>query len=363
MSPAAQVGAHSLGRTARVLIVDDSIATRRLISMAMSSEGGIEVVGYAPDGAIALEQVEKLNPDVVTLDIEMPQMDGLETLRRLKKQFPGVRVIMLSSLTQRGGRHTLEALSLGADDYVAKNNDGVSFEASIEALRSELIPKIRQFFDAQPRVSPATVRRLAPPSGEAFRPAHRPIRIVAIGISTGGPNALADVLPRLPADFPRPIVITQHMPPTFTRLLAERLDAASKIRVEEATNGSVVEPGKALIAAGSYHLRLERRQSDIVAVLDDGPPENSCKPAVDVMYRSLVDLYGSGVLAVIMTGMGRDGLAGAEMLKKQGASVVAQDRDSSVVWGMPGHIVEHGLADQVVALNRMSEVILRYVKS
>jgi len=346
-------------KAVRVLIVDDSIATRRLIAVALSSESSLDVVGYAPDGRAALEKIERLRPDVVTLDIEMPVMDGLETLREIRRRFPRVRVVMLSSLTRRGGQHTLEALNLGAHDYVAKGGDGRGFDDSLEALRSELIPKLLQFFVRDP--TPPTAPRAAQQAPSQPRRLPKKVDIVAIGISTGGPNALADVLPKLPADFPCPILITQHMPPTFTRLLAERLDQSCAIRVEEAEPGAKLTPGKALVAAGGHHLIVRRRGVDVIADFDDGPPENSCRPAVDVMYRSIASVYGGSALAVIMTGMGHDGAAGAGVLRQQGAAVVVQDRDSSVVWGMPGRVVELGLADEIVGLDRIAPTILQYI--
>lgn len=359
MQAAASILDGNLDRTVRVLIVDDSIATRRLIAVALSTEPSLDVVGYAPDGRAALEKIERLNPDVVTLDIEMPVMDGLATLREIRRRFPKVRVVMLSSLTQRGGQHTLEALNLGAHDYVTKGGDGKSFDESIEALRSELAPKLQQFFLVQKPAVPLPRRLEAVPPAAQKVP--KKVDIVAIGVSTGGPNALADVLPKLPADFPCPIVVTQHMPPTFTRLLAERLDQICKIQVEEATQGCTICPGKAIIAAGGFHLMLRRKGVTVVGELDDGPPENSCRPAVDVMYRSIAPIYGGAALAVVMTGMGHDGAVGTEVLRRGGAAVVAQDRESSVVWGMPGRVVELGLADEVVPLDGLWKTILNYV--
>lgn len=357
MPAAASILDGNLDRVIRVLIVDDSIATRRLIAVALSAEPSLEVAGYAPDGRVALEKIERLQPDVVTLDIEMPVMDGLATLREIRRRFPKVRVIMLSSLTQRGGQHTLEALNLGAHDYVTKGGDGKGFDDSIAALRADLVPKLQQFFVSQPAAPPRRPEAVKP----AARSLPKTVDIVAIGVSTGGPNALADVLPKLPADFPCPLLITQHMPPTFTRLLAERLDQSSKIKVEEASPGCLLRPGKAIIAAGGHHMVVRRRGVTVVTDFDDGPPENSCRPAVDVMYRSIAAVYGGSVLAVVMTGMGHDGAAGADVLRRVGAAVVAQDRESSVVWGMPGRVVELGLADQVVPLDRLSEAILSYV--
>jgi len=330
----------------RVLIVDDSAVVRRLVEELLGEVVGVEVVGTAPNGQIALQKIDRLKPDAVTLDIEMPVMDGMDTLRALRDRGSTVRVLMFSTLTERGGHATFEALSLGADDYVTKPARSSSLGTTLDSLRQELGAKILQFF----------IRERPTQGGEPTQPrraAHRPtkINVVAIGVSTGGPTALTQVLSALPKDFPCPIVITQHMPPMFTRLLAERLALKSQIRVEEAAEGFLLEPGLALIAPGGHHMRVKSSDGTAIVTLDDGPPENSCRPAVDVMFRSVAETFGGNTLAIVMTGMGKDGLSGTQDLKAAGASVLAQDRATSVVWGMPGYVVDAGLADIVASLN------------
>jgi two-component system, chemotaxis family, protein-glutamate methylesterase/glutaminase len=357
------VTAAGNGRAIRVLIVDDSVVIRRLVGLALGEDPAFEVVGVAANGSIALRKIVELKPDAVTLDIEMPEMDGLETLRRIRREFPKLRVVMFSTLTQRGAAHTLEALSLGADDYVTKAANVGSLDTSLRALREELGPKIKQFFGRPAPVSAQTpaappIPKPSPATGPAPKRARRPA-IVAVAVSTGGPNALADIFPLFPGDLPCPMVVTQHMPPMFTRLLAERLNAKSALRVAEAEEGMALEPGLALIAPGDFHLKLRRAGGRVEATLDRGAPENSCRPAADVMFRSVLDVYGGDAVCVVLTGMGKDGLEGARLLREAGAPVVAQDEATSVVWGMPGHVVQAGLAESVVPLERVPAAVLR----
>jgi two-component system chemotaxis response regulator CheB len=355
-------------RKIRVLVVDDSVVIRRLVTHALSEDSRIEVVGAAPNGAIALQRIIQLRPDVVTLDIEMPEMNGLEALREIRKLHPGIRVIMFSTLTERGAAVTLEALSLGASDYVAKAANVGSLEKSMLSLRSELVPKVKQFFrsgtDSKKLSAPMTAKpntiacAALKPRPSSFVSARK---VVAIGVSTGGPNALAEVMPMFPRNFALPIVIVQHMPPLFTRLLAERLDSISQIRVEEANEGSRLEAGKALIAAGGSHMRVQRSSGAVVAIQDDGPPVNSCRPAVDVLFNSVAETFGGNAVVAMLTGMGADGLRGTETLAGMGAYVVAQDEASSVVWGMPGAVVKAGLANATVDLRSIVPEILKQV--
>lgn len=353
----------ALGRPIRVLVVDDSVVIRRLVTQVLSEDPAIEVAGVAANGIIALARIPQVNPDVVSLDVEMPEMDGLETLRRIRKQFPAVRVIMLSALTARGANHTLEALSLGANDYVTKPANVGSLDRSMEKLRGELIPKIKQFFETAlpPASLPAPVA-VKPVSNYTPVVPYKP-EVIAIGVSTGGPNALAQIFPEFPAGFPLPILVVQHMPPLFTRMLAERLCNQSHLQVVEAADGMVVEPGHAFIAPGDYHMQVLRRDQRLIVRLDQGPPQNSCRPAVDVLFSSLAKVCGGRVLSVVLTGMGQDGLRGAQELKSQGAAVLAQDQASSVVWGMPGSVATAGLADKVLPLKSVVPEILRRVKS
>lgn len=356
------------GSRIRVLVVDDSVVIRRLVTHALEEEPTIEVVGTAANGAIGLARVEQLNPDVITLDIEMGEMDGLEMLRRLRQTYPAkdVRVIMFSTLTERGASATIDALWLGADDYVSKASNEGSLDRSMASLRRDLIPKIKQFFVFEeelahtPPPAPVSVPKTTVAIPRTTSSAtHTGAEIVVIGVSTGGPNALATIMPQFPADFPLPILIVQHMPPLFTRLLAERLQTACKLKVEEAENGVAIEPGKVLIAPGNYHMRVRKTHLKATVSLDQEPPENSCRPAVDILFRSAEEAYGSSVISVILTGMGYDGLRGMEVLKAHGAYVIAQDEATSVVWGMPGAVVNARLADLVLPLQEIVPEIIR----
>jgi two-component system, chemotaxis family, protein-glutamate methylesterase/glutaminase len=348
------------GERIRVMVVDDSVVIRRLVTVALEQDPELQVVGAASNGAIALQRILQFNPDVLTLDIEMPEMDGLETLRRVRLAYPRLRVIMFSTLTERGAGMTLKALTLGADDYVAKVSNEGSLDRSMIRLREELIPKIKQFFH-MPRQSraaqPESARVSGAPAvsrGSKVRP-----KVLVIGVSTGGPTALSAILPDLPADFPLPVLVVQHMPPMFTRLLAERLDASCKLQVEEAKHGVPVHMGKILIAPGDFHLKVALSGGGVRVCLDQSPQLNSCRPAVDALFTSIGEVYGGAAIAVILTGMGQDGLRGVEILKSQGASILAQDEASSVVWGMPGAVVDAGLADRVLALEQVMPEILR----
>jgi len=355
------------GERIRVLVVDDSVVIRRLVTHALEHDPDLEVVGVAANGSIALQRIPQFNPDVLTLDIEMPEMDGLETLRRVRRDFPHMRVIMFSTLTERGAGVTLEALTLGADDYVTKASNQGSLDVSINHLREDLIPKIKQFFrlPGKSRVATWLEAAQAPvvvPPWQAI-PAvpitkMRP-KVLVIGVSTGGPTALATILPHLPAGFPLPILVVQHMPALFTRLLAERLCTTCRLPVKEASQGDRVDAGRILIAPGDFHLRVASRGGEVHANLDQSPPQNFCRPAVDVLFSSIADVYGGAVIAVILTGMGHDGLRGVELLKARGASILAQNEASSVVWGMPGAVVNAGLADCVLPLDLVVPEIVR----
>jgi two-component system chemotaxis response regulator CheB len=357
------------GERIRVLVVDDSVVIRRLVTNALEDDPDLEVVGVAANGSIALQRIPQYNPDILTLDIEMPEMDGLETLRHLRRDYPQLRVIMFSTLTERGAAVTLEALTLGASDYVTKASNEGSLDRSMARLREELIPKIKQFFllpgrgRVAARPEPAHVPASLTPT--RIRPIQQSMtmrpKVVAIGVSTGGPNALGAILPHIPAEFPLPILIVQHMPPLFTRFLADRLSSSCRLPVKEASQGDPLAPGRILIAPGDFHLKVAGNGSGTHVYLDQSPPQNSCRPAVDALFSSIGEVYGGAVIAVILTGMGQDGLRGAEILKAQGASILAQDEASSVVWGMPGAIVNAGLADCVLPLDHVVPEILRRV--
>jgi two-component system chemotaxis response regulator CheB len=353
------------GQRIRVLVVDDSVVIRRLVCHALEEDRELEVVGIAANGRAALERIPQVNPDVITLDIEMPEMDGLEMLRALRRQERAIPVVMFSTMTERGASATLEALSLGAEDYVTKASNAGSLDISLANLRQQLIPKIRQFFQlSQP---PHPVPAVAPAAlSAAIRPAAPPRaicmpRAVAIGVSTGGPAALANLVPQFPPTFGLPIFVVQHMPALFTRLLAERLASLSSLPVREASDGEKPEPGRIYMAPGDLHLRLVASADGPHISLDQTPPLNSCRPAVDALFSSLADVYGPAVVAAVLTGMGQDGLRGAQQLKARGASILAQDEATSVVWGMPGAVVGAGVADQVLPLDAMVPAILRQV--
>ena len=344
----------------RVLVVDDSVVIRNVVSLAFKGDPLLEVVGTASNGAIALAKIPQLNPDVITLDIEMPEVDGLETIRQVRAKYPDIFIIMFSTLSTPGAAATLDALMLGANDYVPKPANCGSIDESIAVLREELIPKVKQFFrlcsaSAAPVHMPsvqATARSFAAITGTG-NPA-----VVAIGVSTGGPNALSAMMPMFPADFAYPVLIVQHMPQVFTRLLAERLQKLTPLRVEEATEGCRVEPGKVLIAPGAYHMNVIRSANEVVVLLDQSTPRNSCRPSVDVLFESVQAVYGGCAVGAVLTGMGQDGLRGAEALKASGAFIIAQDEATSVVWGMPGYVVRAGLADAVVPLHEVVPAIL-----
>jgi two-component system chemotaxis response regulator CheB len=352
-----------------VLVVDDSVVIRRLVAHALEQEPLIEVVGVASNGAIALQRIPQFNPDVLTLDIEMPVMDGLETLKCVRRDYPQLRVIMFSTLTERGASVTMEALTLGADDYVTKASNEGSLDRSMTRLREDLIPKIKQFFHlpVQSRTGIGTepIHATAPPPVWQGTPVLHKMRVrpkvLVIGVSTGGPTALGAILPTLPAGFPLPVLVVQHMPPLFTQLLAERLHANCELPVAEATQGALVEAGKILIAPGDFHLKVASSSAGARVCLDQTSPLNSCRPAVDALFSSIGEVYGGAVIAVVLTGMGQDGLRGAEILKAHGASILAQDEATSVVWGMPGAVVNAGLADRVLPLNQVVPEILRIV--
>lgn len=336
----------------RVLVVDDSVVMRRMLTRMLTEDPLFEVLGSARDGMDALAKLESLHPDVITLDVEMPHLDGMETLKVIHERHPDIKVIMLSSLTARGAAISIDALMHGASDYIAKPDGTVLTPNAYEDLSAELKLKIRELFDIVGQAPPASapVRPIAPPSVKLARLAPQ---ILVIGVSTGGPPALAQLIPMFPADFPLPIAIVQHMPPTFTRLLAERLDKLANIEVVEATHEMKLRPGLAVVAPGNYHMRLVRRLGSIQVALNQEEHENSCRPAVDVLFRSAAEIYGGAAIATILTGMGRDGLLGVQEMRKLGAPILAQDRATSVVWGMPGAVADAGLADAVLPLNQI----------
>ena len=352
----------------RVLVVDDAVVIRRLVTDLLSTDPELEVVGVAANGKLALAKLDQLTPDLVMLDIEMPEMDGLETLDHLRKLHPKLPVIMFSTLTERGASATMEALARGASDYVTKPAKVGSVMQAKAQIRDELIPKIKALCGRA--VLPHPVAAPAHAAIDTVVPQNVPPRlalpsradILAIGVSTGGPNALAVLLPMLPADFPLPIVIVQHMPPIFTRFLAQRLSASCRIDVKEAEGGGVLRPGQAWIAPGDYHMLLRRDAANVRIVLNQDPQENSCRPAVDPLFRSVAQLYGVHTLGLVLTGMGQDGMRGAGAIRQVHGQVLAQDEVSSVVWGMPGAVVSAGLADRVLPLDLIANELMQRVQ-
>ena len=336
----------------RVLVVDDSVVARRLVSKAITADETVDVVGTAADGRVAVAQIERLRPDAVTLDLDMPVMDGLETVEAIRERWPHLPVIMVSTYTVRGAQVTLDALALGANDYVVKPSGSASPSEAIARLHEELVPRIIALC---PHTSPG----LAPsePIAIAARGPTARVDAIAIAVSTGGPTALGSLLAGLPASLPVPVLIVQHMPPMFTRVLAERLDRTSAIRVLEAADGHRLEPGTVRIAPGDRHMLVERNDDAVRVRTTIDPAENSCRPAADPLFRSVAVAYGRHALGIVMTGMGSDGLRGSRRLVEEGSRVIVQDEASSVVWGMPGFVVREGLADAIVPLHDLAREI------
>ncbi len=340
----------------RVLVVDDSTVVRRIVAKVLGDDPRIEVVGTAVNGKVALEKVDALRPDVVTLDLEMPVMGGLEALAELRRRSPDLPVIVFAAADEAGAVGALTALQAGASDYTTKPSQLARISDAVDALQQELIPKILALYATVRRTqSRSTLARNEPRAPLASPPA-RPIlaeagsapEIIAIGTSTGGPKALQAILPDLPKSFPVPIVIVQHMPAAFTATLARSLDQRCQIRVQEAYEGAEIRPGEAWIAPGDYHMTVERTAGGGRLHLDQGPKENSCRPAVDPLFRSVAKSFGARSLAIVLTGMGSDGLEGARALAQIGARIVVQDEASSVVWGMPGAVANAKLAAQIL---------------
>ena len=373
----------------RVLVVDDSIVFRRILENALGRHPGIRVVGTAVNGKDALHKIRRLRPHLLVLDVEMPEMNGLQTLDEIKRQRLDVGVIMFSSLTVEGASTTIEALSKGAFDFVPKPSGQGAFAESVKNIQGELVPKIEAYASSiqarrpirRPARPPSRHPKVPPPPADARGPSgarregprkravsRRPLlgaglrpRAVAIGISTGGPSALDHVIPRLPGDFGLPVFLVQHMPPVFTAQLARRLDEKSRVEVVEAQQGQPVRPGTVYLAPGDYHMSVKDGGEEPAIKLDQGPPVNSCRPSVDVLFRSVAALYGARAVAVVMTGMGQDGLKGCKALKEKGAFVIAQDRETSVVWGMPRFVAEEGLADRICPLDDIVPAVLEVV--
>lgn len=341
----------------RVLVVDDAVVMRKMITEVLARDPELEVVGTAANGRIALQKVPQVNPDIITMDVEMPELDGVAALKELRKTHPRLPVIMFSTLTQKGAIVTLEALGAGATDYVTKPANVGSVTEGLQRLQTELVPKIKMHCGRDHK-RPALFGAIPPRL--CATPIHRsPVRIVCIGASTGGPNALATVLKGLPSSFELPILIVQHMPPVFTKALADRFHAAGPLPCVEARDGQAVQGGCIYIAPGGKHMELRSDRTRLWLVTNEAPPENSCRPAVDVLFRSVAQDFGGSTLAVVLTGMGQDGLRGCQLIHERHGTVIAQDEATSVVWGMPGHVAHAGVADAIVPIEQVSLEIVR----
>ncbi len=362
--------------TIKALIVDDTIVYRKIIGDVLKQIPGIEVVGTANNGKIALSKISSLKPDLITLDIEMPELNGIEVLQELKNQEDAPTIIMLSTLTQQGSEMTIKALELGAFDFIAKPNEGRMVE-NIQKVHDAILPiletlkrqkstrqRILEKIQSKSRTAPT-------PEPDLQKPVVRPPRtliqskseVVGIGISTGGPNALSKMIPMLPGNLKAVVLIVQHMPPMFTASLANSLNKKSKLEVREAKSGDILEPGTVLIAPGGKQMKIMAAGDGItrkIQVTDD-PPENSCKPSVDYLFRSIAQHYVGRATGVIMTGMGSDGSKGLVQMKNNGSTIIAQDKESCTVYGMPKEPIESGIADIVVPLEQIADEIVKTV--
>lgn len=347
-------------RRLRVMVVDDSVVVRRLVGQLISADDELELAAVARDGRVALNKLAEVAPDVVILDVEMPELDGLATLRLMRERDKSLPVLVFSALTERAGELTLDALALGAGDYVTKPTTMGSAVVSLHEVGNELLAKVKALGRGRggaewkgaalpPIARPVGAERLFPPVA---------VELLAIGASTGGPNAVEAILEVLPAAFPVPIVLVQHMPALFTPLFAARLDQRTQLRVREAVPGAVVRAGEVWVAPGDFHLTVRRAPGGLQLQLDQGLPENSCRPSADALFRSAAAACGPGVLGLVLTGMGSDGLRGCGLIRAGGGRVLVQDETTSVVWGMPGSVARAGLADAVLPLERIPEALL-----
>lgn len=344
-------------RRLEVMVVDDSVVVRKMVTDILTRGGDATSVVTAANGVVALEKMRHAKPDVVILDVEMPEMGGLETLERIRQTYPHLPVLMFSSYTERAGVLTLEALARGASDYVTKPSTRSGGAVSLDSVRTELLGKVRAITQ-QPE--PPSVDVPPPAVPAARKPGGPRCEAIVIAASTGGPNALTEVFAHLRADFPVPVLVVQHMLPMFTRLLAERLDASSGLRVTEGLDGAEIRPGFAFVAPGDHHMEVVRNALGQPTIrLQQGPQENSCRPAADVLFRTAASVYGPSLLGVVLTGMGHDGLRGSVEICAAGGAVFAQDRESSVVYSMPGAVIGAGLAERILPLAEVGPELVR----
>jgi two-component system, chemotaxis family, protein-glutamate methylesterase/glutaminase len=355
----------------RVLIVDDTVTYRKIVTEVLTGCPDVEVVGTAANGRIALQKMEQQAVDLLVLDLEMPEMNGQAVLEALRQRKSPAGAIMLSAFTAQGAKATLAALDGGAFDFVLKPS-GESWEANRGQLCRELRDKIAAYvrqrrFNLLPHGNgrDGSCDGMAAGTPSMARPAARragPPEIVALGISTGGPKALTEMVPQLPADLPVPLLIVQHMPPVFTRSLADDLNHRTPLTVREASDGQPIRGGEVWIAPGGRQMKVRRENGQVVLRITDDPPENSCRPSVDYLFRSVAEVYSGRAVGVIMTGMGSDGSLGCRCLKHAGAAIIAQDQATCVVFGMPREPIEKGLADVIAPLDRIAPEIARLVR-
>jgi two-component system, chemotaxis family, protein-glutamate methylesterase/glutaminase len=340
----------------RVLVVDDSALMRKLIPAVLARDASIEVVGTAMDGAFALKKIEELHPDVVTLDLEMPRMDGMETLRLIMRRAP-LPVILFSTHSKEGAYSTLKGLALGAVDFLPKPVDAAA--GNLETIADLLVGKIKVAKRAAGRKLPPAVVAVDPPiPAKGAKTGLPPSRIIAIGISTGGPNALQFVLSQLPADFPASILVVQHMPEGFTEMFAKRLDECCAVDVQEAKSGDLLVAGRVLICPGNRHMMVRRMPRGDMAVLSDAPPVNGHRPSVDVLFHSVAQEFALTAVGVLMTGMGEDGAEGLGVIKSAGGMTIAQSEDTCVVSGMPRAAISKGYANKIVPLESLGAFLM-----
>lgn len=363
---------QQVSRIINVIVIDDSAFMRKSLSMMLESDPQIKVVATAKDGKEGIEKIKQFKPDIVTLDVEMPVMDGLTALGIIMKEMP-LPVLMISSLTSEGAQSTLEAMQLGAVDFIPKELSYVSLD--IVKIKEDLINKVREIslskslqfrlqrikarnpFNTVAPTDPSETKRESP----QVKIVPKDVEAVVLGISTGGPFALLQLIPQLPADFPKGIAIVQHMPPRFTKSMANRLDTLSKVEVREAEDGDLMKPGVVLIAPGGQHMTFNKKGKDIIVRVSVEPMNTIYRPSADIMMTSAVEAYDAPLLGLIMTGMGKDGLEGLKKIKQKGGIVVAQNEDSCVVYGMPKAAVSEGIADYIVSLDDLPNALTKLV--
>lgn len=371
----------SKARPYRVMLVDDSSVIRGLMSRWLGADPAIEIVASAANGQVAVSSIEKTDPEIVVLDIEMPIMDGLTALPLILKQNPNIQVLMSSTLTSKNAQISLKAMSLGAADYVPKPTTNREVISS-QSYQSEIVDKIKSLAEAKRKLlgielysggnlevirEPIVERKIEVKPISDKRPqtvkASKTIpKIIAIGSSTGGPQALLHVINNLKNDLNVPVVITQHMPATFTKILAGHITKACGLECREGEDGIRLEPGKIYIAPGEYHMVIENQHGNPCIRLNVEPPENFCRPAVDPLFRSVASVYGPAALGVILTGMGQDGLRGSKVIAESGGTIIAQDEETSVVWGMPGAVSNAGICHAIIPLDEIGSKVKRLLK-